>query len=256
LDPARHSISLMELYNSGLLDFCLPLLMHRGGPHGPFYASPFKHPATGVYWYRQRVPARSASAAKGKLVTVTVDSHPSRPPLGADIKVSLRTKSPAEAKRLALEAQAEFDRIWLSFENGPVRLSLRQITALAGEMYHVIRPALEDDPGAAAEWAQRRRDRQTSVELLHRSLCPWFQRLLWTSVWLVGRRSLSEHYLVVDADTRQRKLLEFDKVVGDIALLSWRRGQSDFSEDVVGKRFSTFAPAPTVLRSGRLVEQR
>lgn len=55
--------------------------------------SPFKHPATGVYWYRQRVPARLASSAKGKIVTVTVYGHPSSPTLGADIKVSLRTKA-------------------------------------------------------------------------------------------------------------------------------------------------------------------
>lgn len=121
--------------------------------------SPYKHPSTGVYWYRQRVPARLQSAAKGKLVTVTIDGYPSTPTLGADIKVSLRTKSPAEAKRLSLEAQGEFDRVWMGFETGPVRLTLKQITALAGEMYHIIRAVLEDDPGEAAQWAQRRRDR-------------------------------------------------------------------------------------------------
>ena len=87
--------------------------------------SPFKHPATGVYWYRQRVPARFASSVKGKMVTVTVDGHPSSPTLGADIKVSLRTKSPAEAKRLALEAHAEFDRIWRPCMNTHIRAPLR-----------------------------------------------------------------------------------------------------------------------------------
>lgn len=207
--------------------------------------SPFKHPSTGVYWYRQRVPARVASAAKGKLVTVTVDGHPSSPTLGADIKVSLPTKSPAEAKRLALEAQAEFDRIWLSFENGPVRLTLRQITALAGEMYHVIRVVLEDDPGAAAEWAQRRRDRidaekQRATSRFPQLLIPMPSLDERLGSWVDG--ALSEHHLVVDDDTRQRMLLEFDKAVGDIALLLERRGQGDFSEDVVGKRFSTFSP--------------
>lgn len=70
--------------------------------------SPYKHPATGVYWYRQRVPARLKASAKGKNVTLTVDGHVSF--LGEEIKVSLCTKSPAEAKRLAQEAQAEFDQ--------------------------------------------------------------------------------------------------------------------------------------------------
>ena len=90
--------------------------------------SPFKHPSTGVYWYRQRVPARLKSVAKGKSVSVTIDGFLSTPRLGADIKVSLRTKSPAEAKRLAIEAQSEFDRVWLGLETGPVQLTLKQIT--------------------------------------------------------------------------------------------------------------------------------
>src|SRR5690554_2852477 len=96
--------------------------------------SPYKHPATGVYWIKQRVPARLLARAKGHLVTVTVDEVPSEVKLGEYIKVSLRTKNAAEAKKRAVEAEAEFSRIWLSFENGPVSLTLRQITALAGEM--------------------------------------------------------------------------------------------------------------------------
>ncbi|MDB5538203.1 MAG: hypothetical protein JWQ65_3078, partial [Devosia sp.] len=44
--------------------------------------SPYKHLATGVYWYRQRVPARFSTAAKGKVVTVTVDRLPSSMTLG------------------------------------------------------------------------------------------------------------------------------------------------------------------------------
>ena len=95
--------------------------------------------------------------AKGKLDTV--DGYPSTPRLGADIKVSLRTKSPDVAKRLALEAQGEFARFWVGFETGPVPLTLKQISALAREMYHIIRAVLEDEPGEAAQWAKRRQAR-------------------------------------------------------------------------------------------------
>ncbi len=77
--------------------------------------SPFKHPATGVYWYRQRVPARLKSVAKGRAVTVTIDGYPSYPTIGDEIKVSLRTKLPADAKRFAQEAQSEFDRDLVEF---------------------------------------------------------------------------------------------------------------------------------------------
>lgn len=121
--------------------------------------SPYKHPSTGIYWLKQRVPARLLARAKGELVTVTVDEVPCMVKVGEYIKVSLRTKDAAEAKRRGYEAEGEFSRIWLSFESGPVRLTLKQITALAGEMYHTIRAVLEDDPGEAAQWAQRKRDR-------------------------------------------------------------------------------------------------
>ncbi|HTM77972.1 MAG TPA: DUF6538 domain-containing protein, partial [Devosia sp.] len=173
--------------------------------------SPYKHPATGVYWYCQCVPARFSPAAKGKVVTVTVDGLPSSMTLGADLKVSLRTKSPAEAKRLAKEAQDEFDRVWLSFEQGPVKLSLKQITALAGEMYHVIRAVLEDDPGEAANWAQRRRDNEVSetrrLASPARNLmipAPSLEARL--STWVDG--ALAERHLNVDGETRNRMLHE------------------------------------------------
>jgi integrase len=215
--------------------------------------SPFKHSSTGVYWYRQRVPARLKSVAKGKSVTVTIDGYSSSPTLGSDIKVSLRTKSPAEAKRLAVEAQSEFDRVWLSLETGPVQLTLKQITALAGEMYHTIRAVLEDDPGEAAQWAQRRRDRinadrQRASSAMPRLLIPTPSLEARLGSWVDG--ALAEHHLVVDENTRQRMLIEFDRAVGDVALLLERRGQGDFTEDAVGKRFPSFAPAPvTAARS-------
>lgn len=41
--------------------------------------------------------------------------------------------------------------------------------------------------------------------------------------WVDG--ALAQHHLVVDENTRQRMLIEFDKAVGDIALLLERRGE-------------------------------
>lgn len=207
--------------------------------------SPYRHKSTGIYWFKQRVPARLAAMAKGKSVTVTVDGMPSMVKLGEYIKVSLRTKDGAEAKRLAKDTQGEFDLVWLTFEQGPVKLSLRQITALAGEMYHIIRAVLEDDPGQAAEWAQRRRDADASeakrVASPHRGLmiaAPSLEARLGS--WVDG--ALAEHHLKVDDDTRRRMLIEFDRAAGEIAMLLERRGGGDFGPDAVGSRFSLFVP--------------
>ncbi|MDB5588851.1 MAG: integrase family protein [Devosia sp.] len=173
--------------------------------------------------------------------------------LGADLKVSLRTKSPAEAKRLAKEAQDEFDRVWLSFEQGPVKLTLKQITALAGEMYHVIRAVLEDDPGESANWARRRRDTEASetrrLASPARNLmipAPSLEARLGT--WVDG--ALAERHLSVDDETRKRMLHEFDRAAGDIAMLLERRGKGDFGADTVGDRFPAFVQdsTPTVTR--------
>ncbi|MCJ8507949.1 hypothetical protein MUU53_08470 [Rhizobium lemnae] len=209
--------------------------------------SPYKHPATGVYWYRQRVPTRLKSAAKGKVVTVLIDGHSSSPTIGDDLKVSLRTKVPLEAKRLAGEAQAEFDRVWLSFEQGPVSLTLKQIVALSGQMYHTIRQVLEDDPGEAALWAARKRERKAEEqrhigsalsELRLRTAPSLSERL---GSWVDG--ALSQHHLTVTEATYQRLLVEFDRAAADVADLLERRAQGDFGVDTVGGRFPAYIPA-------------
>lgn len=220
--------------------------------------SPYTHKITGVYWFKQRVPARLMASAKGKSVTVTVDELPSVVKLGEYIKVSLRTKDPAVARQRAHEAEAEFNRIWLSFESGPVPLTLKQITALAGDMYHTIRAVLEDDPGEAAQWAQRRRDwqsieanRKTSPAAALMIGAPTLEARLGS--WVDG--ALAAKQLRVDEKTRQRCLVEFDKAAGDLALLLERRGNGDFGPDQIGARFPAFeasqvaSPTATVVIS-------
>jgi len=213
--------------------------------------SPYKHPSTGIYWLKQRVPARLVAIAKGRSVTVTVDGVPSVVKVGEYIKVSLRTKDITEAKQRSNEAEGEFNRVWLSFDNGPVRLTLRQITALAGEMYHTIRMVLEDDPGEAALWAQRRRD-QEAFETQRKASpaaalmigAPSLEARLGS--WVDG--ALAEKQLRVDKETRQRCLVEFDRAVGDLALLLERRGKGDFGIDPTGERFPAFdAPAAATI---------
>lgn len=215
--------------------------------------SPYKHPSTGIYWFKQRVPARLIGAAKGQVVTVTVDEFSCVVKIGEYIKVSLRTKEPAEARRRGREAEEEFSRIWLSFENGTVSLTLKQITALAGEMYHTIRKVLEDDPGEAAQWAQRRRERdvvqrQTAKHPLRALMIGARSLEARLGSWVDG--ALAEKKLSVDERTRTRCLVEFDRMAGDLALLLERRGKGDFSLDDVGDRFPRFeAPQQTAAQS-------
>lgn len=208
--------------------------------------SPYKHPTTGIYWLKQRVPSRLVRNAKGKSVTITVNEVPSVVKLGEYLKVSLRTKDPEEAKVRAREAEGEFALVWLSLENGPVSLTLKQITALAGEMYQGIRSVLEDNPGEAAYWAKRRREAE-ALEAKKKSV-PWGALLIGPpsveerlGTWVDG--ALAEKKLQVDEQTRQRCLVEFDRAAGDLALLLERRGRGDFGPDLVGQRFPKYEVA-------------
>ncbi|MFQ0815393.1 hypothetical protein AVM02_05920 [Brucella anthropi] len=181
--------------------------------------------------------------AKGKRVTVTIDGQVFTPLIGNDLTVSLQTKDVAEAKRRGNEAQTEFDRIWLSFAEQPISLTLRQCVALAGRYYLTMRQALEDEPGEAALWAKRARDwdaieaRQQasaygSLMIGQRSLD---ERL---GSWVDG--VLSEHHLSVDTASREKLLEQFDKAARELALLLERRGSGDYGPDLNAERFPAF----------------
>lgn len=205
---------------------------------------PFKHPKTGTYWYRQRTPAAHKTIAVGKTVTVTIDGRISQPKIGSTIQVSLWTKDVAEAKRLAGEAQSQFDKVWLSFNDAPVKLSHKQIVALSGEVYRAWKLMLEDEPGSAASWAAKREQRERWDG---KPLPPATQRALmidpprtlreqWGS-WVDG--ALLEHHLTVDDETYQRLLVEFDRALRDVFDLLERRANGDYSPDLTAQRFPT-----------------
>ncbi|NGM19926.1 hypothetical protein G3576_07855 [Roseomonas stagni] len=100
---------------------------------------PTKHPKTGVYRIRMRVP-KDLIAAIGKRERIE----------------SLGTKNPGEARKLAPAAceriEAEFAAARAAA--GPASpLSLREVMALCGEWYCETLRDFEDDPGPAAGWA-------------------------------------------------------------------------------------------------------
>jgi hypothetical protein len=206
--------------------------------------SPSQHPKTGVYQFRQRVPASIGSLAAGEKVSITIDGKLSQLKIGKELKVSLGTKDPRRAKELAKEAQDQFDLIWASFANAPVRLSLRQCVALSGEVYRVLKSALEDEPGPAGQWATRRREAEERESQFKggpldalkigrpRSLSERW------GTWVDG--TLADHHLRVDAKSYERLLAEFDRAFGDVAELLERRARGDFGPDQTEQRFPAF----------------
>lgn len=96
-------------------------------------ARPFRHPVTGIYWYRKRVPNALRSLV-GK----------------REEKVSLRTRDPAEAKIVHAKIAAEVEERWHRLTAGAQDLTHRQAEAVAGEIYREIVTQHGDNPASLA----------------------------------------------------------------------------------------------------------
>jgi hypothetical protein len=79
---------------------------------------PFKHPNSGVYWLRKRVPDDLRSVV-GK----------------REEKLSLRTRDPEEAKRLHAQALVELESRWANLRRGGRALSKDQIESAAALLF-------------------------------------------------------------------------------------------------------------------------
>jgi hypothetical protein len=135
----------------GFARFFGPPLVHMGGPHMvKAMPGPYKPPHSSVYWYRQRAPKDVAGVVKGRSVSVVVDGVTRPLKIGTDLKVSLRTKDPSEAKVRARDMQSQFDLIWASFRSDEVTLNLKQAVALAGEVYRDFK--VFEDSNAYTYW--------------------------------------------------------------------------------------------------------
>lgn len=93
-------------------------------------ATPWKHPNSGIYWLRRRIPADLVQVVGRR-----------------EEKLSLRTRDPAEAKSAYLKAAAELEARWSNLRQGSKRISHKEAVAIAGEFYHQLVGAHEDDPG-------------------------------------------------------------------------------------------------------------
>lgn len=99
-----------------------------------FTARPFKHPTTGVYYFRKAVPADL------------------KPVLGkSEVKQSLSTKDPAQACELFSAVAAQVAAEWKLLRAEPAALTRKQELALAGRWYLWFTAQHEDDPGHDAE---------------------------------------------------------------------------------------------------------
>ncbi len=106
---------------------------------------PIKHPKTGIYQFRKRVPE--------KLI----------PLIGkTELKISLGTRDPQEAKIAHAQALAKVEARWRQLSVGEISLSQKQAVAMAGEIYRAVVAEEEDNPGDPGQ-----RERALILDRLH-----------------------------------------------------------------------------------------
>lgn len=195
---------------------------------------PQRHRKTGVYLFRQRVPA-DLVAVVGKQEVVR----------------SLGTKDPAVARARFPAVAAEFEERWKSLRQGLVALSHEQVHALAGEIYREEVVAHRANPGGTELWvfalafdnlihSVRQRQRKIPSGLLLTTG--------WTEAEALARDRygprvddlLARHGLQVSPQDRKRIILATAEAMRDAHAQLRRNAEGDYRPDPQAERF----PAP------------
>lgn len=112
---------------------------------------PWKHPDSGIFYFRKRVPQAFRARIRRAIV-----------------KVSLNTRDPGEAKRRHAEMALAIAEEWAALMRAPevkaaISLSEKQLHALAGELYAEVVAQHENNPGDPDQWERKLGEIQTCI---------------------------------------------------------------------------------------------
>jgi integrase len=182
-------------------------------------ARPFKHPRSGVYYFRQRTPTDL------------------RPKLGNKIvSRSLHTKDPAIAKVRNAEEVRKQALIWDAHRKQPEPLSSPQIVALSGIVYRDLMALRESEPGEPEIWSE-------TLNLLDRISADPETLNSWYSTTVDNL--LLERGIVTDNYSRSRLITEAHKALRQASEQQLRRAEGDYSPDPKANRFPSVAGTAT-----------
>ena len=199
-------------------------------------ARPVRHPTTGIYQFRKRVPDAL------------------RPVLGKrEEKISLGTRDPSEAKEAHARVTAEVEARWRQLSAGVQTLSQREAEAVAGEIYRSMIADHEDNPGRLPEGLmrlvlERRAQRTEKVRVYPMGADPEKSKALLDRI---DRRRQEDNARRVDDWLAAKGLLLTPESRGELgraverAILQAREqlsrmSKGDYRPDPDGDRFPTF----------------
>jgi integrase len=176
---------------------------------------PYKHPKTGVYYFRKAVPD-DLRAIIGK----------------REEKVSLGTKVPAEAKIAHAKIAAEVENRWKALRSKPEPLTHRQIVALAGDMYRELVNHMTEEPGEPGIW-------DTVLQHIAR-----LRELGREAEWFgpAADKLLQEKGISTDEYSRERLIAELVKADHQAAEYLKLKAEGDYRPDPNADRFPEWQP--------------
>ena len=174
-------------------------------------ARPYKHPRSGVYYFRQHVPTDLRRILGDKIVSR-----------------SLRTKDPAAAKLRNADAVRNQAMIWQRHRQQPEPLPHQQIVALSGIIYRDWMEMLKAEPGEPTIWTETRKllDRVAASPTGPEQ---WYGSLV--------DNLLLEQGLVTDDYSRERLIIETDRACRQVAQQQLQRANGDYTPDPNAGRF-------------------
>ena len=209
--------------------------------------------------YVRRVPSDVRSNAVGLKLSIPVGEQTQTVILSAraqSVRLSLRTGDPAEVKIRTAAVNAYLENVWRALrEDGPVSLTQRQATALAGELYRAWANgegreramAAVHTPGVGWQIEYNTRVSEPEWEAIRAS----WEKIGATSGpsdlekplgAIVDRLLLAKGIKRVDEATRSIILLAFWQALRDAFETRKRNAGGDYSPDAKSERFPEWTP--------------
>lgn len=178
--------------------------------------------------FRQRVPADLLGKALGMVLRVPVGDVTATVRIGrtGQVKLSLRTRDPREAKARQAKVLAYLDETRRSLRDGPQSLSHKQIIALAGDFRRRAIAKFEDEPGPVGIWVR-------FLELSE----GWDEAARARQFAPLVEEHLARHARNVDQHTKAALTSEMFRVGVEVVGLMKRRAEGDYTTDEGASRF-------------------
>lgn len=195
-------------------------------------SQPWRHPKTGILYFRARLPADLAEPLAGRTLTLDVAGDSSTIRLNGWIKVSLRTKDVREARLRHASVQAQLQMRWQAARIGEQTLTNKQIHEIAGSWYRDLVREHEDDPGDVEQWVLYQDLLSDAADEDNRSRAArQLSRLIHLDPWLEARG----YNLALES--RERVVLAISAALFSGADTIKRRASGDYGPDEKLKSF-------------------